>query len=113
MDNDCNLRTDKANAALANVSLTADGNREFSFYRKPSADMLLREEQIQPEWFSNVGILHFCSVSLIDAPIQQAHRRAIALAQEKKALLSFDPNIRLPLWISQILSSCRMRNWNS
>ena len=73
--------------------------------------MLLREEQIQPEWFSNVGILHFCSVSLIDAPIQQAHRRAIALAQEKKALISFDPNIRLPLWNSPAECQARVREF--
>ncbi len=105
------LRTDCANTALAFVSLKADGNREFSFYRKPSADMLLEEQQILPEWFEDAGILHFGSVSLIDAPIQKAHRRAISLAQAQHALISFDPNIRLPLWNSPESCQARVREF--
>ena len=60
--------------------------------------MLLNQSQLRAEWFEDAGILHFGSVSLIDAPIQMTHRRAIAMAQERGALISFDPNIRLPLW---------------
>lgn len=100
VDTSCICRTDKANTALAFVSLKADGNREFSFYRKPSADMLLEPEQLKMEWFQNAGILHFCSVALVDAPMQQTHRTAIQFARENGALISFDPNIRLPLWES-------------
>ena len=92
------LRTDKANTGLAFVSLKEDGNRDFSFYRNPSADMLLSAEEICVEDFNEKDILHFCSVSLIDAPIKEAHRRAIEIAKEKGCLISFDPNVRLPLW---------------
>ena len=91
-------RTNEANTALAFVSLREDGERDFSFYRNPSADMLLSAEEICVEDFNKKDILHFCSVSLIDAPIKEAHRRAIEIAKEKGCLISFDPNVRLPLW---------------
>ncbi|CAM3040304.1 carbohydrate kinase [Paenibacillus sediminis] len=91
------LRTDEANTALAFVSLKADGNRDFSFYRNPSADMLLSEEEIG-DWFSVGDILHFCSVDLIEAPVKYAHFKAIRTAKSAGAIISFDPNVRLPLW---------------
>ena len=92
------LRTKEANTALAFVSLREDGERDFSFYRNPSADMLLNAEEIEEEVFAQGGILHFCSVSLIDAPIKEAHRKAIEFAKRNNCLISFDPNVRLPLW---------------
>lgn len=92
------LRTDEANTALAFVSLKSDGERDFSFYRNPSADMLLNENEIDEEDFKEGGILHFCSVSLIDAPIKKAHKKAIEFAKKNNCLISFDPNVRLPLW---------------
>lgn len=91
-------RTRKANTALAFVSLKEDGERDFSFYRNPSADMLLNKEEIIEEDFKEGSILHFCSVSLIDAPIKDAHRKAIEFAKKNSCLISFDPNVRLPLW---------------
>ena len=90
--------TDKANTALAFVSLENDGNRTFSFYRKPSADMLFSAEQVKEEWFEDAYALHFCSVSLGDFPMKDAHRKAIAYARQKGAMISFDPNLRFPLW---------------
>lgn len=90
--------TDKASTALAFVSLENDGNRTFSFYRKPSADMLLAPQQLKGEWFENGYALHFCSVSLGDFPMKDAHLRAIELARKKEMLISFDPNLRFPLW---------------
>lgn len=92
------LRTNKANTGLAFVSLKEDGNRDFSFYRNPSADMLLNAAEIEEEDFTEGGILHFCSVSLIDAPIKEAHKKAIEFAKKHNCLISFDPNVRLPLW---------------
>lgn len=94
------LRTSKANTALAFVSLKENGERDFSFYRNPSADMLLAEEEIVEDDFKPGDILHFCSVSLIDAPIKDAHRKAIEFAKNNNCIVSFDPNIRLPLWES-------------
>ncbi len=92
------FRTNEANTALAFVSLKADGNRDFMFYRNPSADMLLSEEDICTEWFSEKDILHFCSVDLIEAPVKYAHIKAIKAVKEKGGIISFDPNVRLFLW---------------
>ena len=93
--------TGEANTALAFVSLAADGNRTFSFYRKPSADMLYNAEQVEKSAFDDVFALHFCSVSLGDFPMKHAHDRAIEYARENGALISFDPNLRLMLWDSK------------
>ena len=92
------IRTDEANTCLAFVSLMEDGNREFSFYRKPSADMLLQKQDINEKWFENSFALHFCSVSLGEYPMKYAHKIAIEYAKKAGAIISFDPNIRLPLW---------------
>ena len=94
------FRTAKANTGLAFVSLDASGNREFSFYRNPSADLFLDEAQLTPDMFADVGVLRFCSVDLVDRPVKQAHRKAVRLAQDAGAIVSFDPNVRLPLWDS-------------
>ncbi len=91
-------RTEQANTALAFVSLAKDGNRTFSFYRNPSADMLYTPEQLEESCFEDLFALHFCSVSLGDFPMKEAHRAAIAKAREKGAVISFDPNLRFPLW---------------
>lgn len=90
--------TDKANTALAFVSLDADGQRTFSFYRNPSADLLLSPEQIESGWFDDAFALHFCSVSLVESPMRRAHSRAIAVARAAGAIISFDPNLRFSLW---------------
>lgn len=90
--------TEEANTALAFVSLEKDGNRTFSFYRKPSADMLLAPVQIDEKWFDDSYALHFCSVSLGDFPMKDAHIRAIEIARKNGMLISFDPNLRFPLW---------------
>lgn len=92
------LRTDIANTCLAFVSLKDDGNRDFSFYRNPSADMLLNSSELNPNWFDDLGVLHFCSVALVESPMKYAHVRAIELAKRQNAIVSFDPNVRLPLW---------------
>ena len=91
-------RTNAANTALAFVSLREDGERDFAFYRNPSADMLLEASEIQEGWFEPGDILHFCSVDLVDAPVRAAHDRAIEIARRKMLLVSFDPNVRLALW---------------
>ena len=90
--------TDAANTALAFVSLAEDGDRTFSFYRKPSADLLYAPEQIDPAWFGEAFALHYCSVSLVDSPMRYAHLAAITAAREAGVMVSFDPNLRFPLW---------------
>ena len=90
--------TDKANTALAFVSLEADGNRTFSFYRKPSADLLYAPEQVDTSLFANAYALHFCSVALVESPMREAHKTAIAAARSAGTIIDFDPNLRFPLW---------------
>ena len=90
--------TDAANTALAFVSLGTDGSRTFSFYRNPSADLLYAADQIDPDWFRDAFALHFCSVGLVESPIRGAHSAAIRAVQDAGALVSFDPNLRFPLW---------------
>lgn len=92
------LFTDKANTALAFVSLADDGNRTFSFYRNPSADMLYDGENITAKALADCFALHFCSVSLGDFPMKEAHKKVIDLAKKQGSIISFDPNLRFPLW---------------
>ncbi|WP_223589423.1 carbohydrate kinase family protein [Neobacillus bataviensis] len=92
------FRTKEANTGLAFVSLKNNGERDFSFYRNPSADLLLKEEEINPSWFSAGDILHFCSVDLVESPMKLAHKKAIQAVVDNHGIVSFDPNVRLPLW---------------
>ncbi|WP_071392894.1 carbohydrate kinase family protein [Bacillus tuaregi] len=90
--------TTEANTGLAFVSLQSNGERDFTFYRKPSADLLLSEAEIEENWFAEGDILHFGSVDLVESPMKQAHMKAIQSAKSNGAIISFDPNVRLPLW---------------
>lgn len=103
------FRTGKANTALAFVARDERGERSFSFYRNPSADMLLEEEEVRTIPFKEGDILHFCSVDLCDAPVRLAHVVAIERARAAGALVSFDPNLRYNLWESaeELLSVVR------
>jgi fructokinase len=92
------FRTAEANTALAFVSLQENGEREFSFYRNPSADMLLDKEELNELVFSAADILHFCSVDLIEAPVKYAHLAALEKMQQAGGTIVFDPNVRLNLW---------------
>nr|WP_035282534.1 MULTISPECIES: carbohydrate kinase [unclassified Clostridium] len=93
------FRSEAANTGLSFASLLhPGGKREFSFYRKPSADMLLDASEIDETWFKAGDILHFCSMDLVDAPVRSAHDKAIRIAKEKNITVSFDVNVRLPLW---------------
>ncbi|MCF7930813.1 MAG: carbohydrate kinase [Acholeplasmataceae bacterium] len=95
-------RTDIANTALAFVSIDHEGERDFSFYRNPSADLLLDESEIDELLFQPNDVLHFCSVDLVDAPVRKAHEQAIKYAQEHQMIISFDPNLRFPLWKDKV-----------
>ncbi len=95
------IRTDKANTSLAFVALQEDGGREFSFYRKPGADMLYRAEDVSKRVFEDAFVLHFCSVSLGDYPMREAHKQALQYAKDAGVIISFDPNLRKQLWDSE------------
>ena len=92
----------QARTALAFVSLRADGERDFMFYRHPSADMLysVADVDVHAAALRSARAFHFGSISLIGEPARAATLRAIALARAGGALISYDPNLRLPLWPS-------------
>ena len=80
------------------VSLRADGEREFMFYRHPSADMMLTPEEIDVEAIRSAKLLHFGSISLISEPSRSATMHAVATARDADCWVSYDPNLRLALW---------------
>jgi fructokinase len=88
----------EARTALAFVSLRADGEREFMFYRHPSADMLYRPDEVAVDLIQNAKIFHFGSISLISEPSRSATLTALRTARESGLLISYDPNLRLALW---------------
>ncbi|CAF1847153.1 probable fructokinase-4 [Brassica napus] len=90
-----------ARTALAFVTLRSDGEREFMFYRNPSADMLLRPDELNLDLIRSAKVFHYGSISLIVEPCRSAHLKAMEVAKEAGALLSYDPNLRLPLWPSK------------
>jgi fructokinase len=93
-------RTSAAKTALAFVTLSASGERDFAFYRDPSADMLFPAAGVTPDWFEGQGILHFGTLSLTHPVSRAATERAVELARAAGWLVSFDPNARLDLWPS-------------
>ncbi|KAI5386549.1 hypothetical protein KIW84_072905 [Lathyrus oleraceus] len=89
-----------ARTALAFVTLRSDGEREFMFYRNPSADMLLQEDELDLDLIRKAKIFHYGSISLITEPCKSAHIVAAKAAKDAGVFLSYDPNLRLPLWPS-------------
>ena len=85
---------------LALVHTFPNGDRDFSFYRKPGADIRLRAEELDLERVRGCRIFHFGTLSLTDEPCLSATLEAVREAKEAGALLSFDPNLREPLWPS-------------
>lgn len=85
---------------LAFVETKEDGDRDFSFYRNPGADMMLTKEELREDIICDARIFHFGTLSMTHEPVRSATKRAIALAKGSGAILSFDPNLREPLWDS-------------
>ncbi len=93
------LKRDKeVHTTLAFVHTGEDGDREFSFYRNPGADMMLTESDLDAEMLGNCRIFHFGTLSMTHERCREATRKAISIAESGGALLSFDPNLREPLW---------------
>ncbi|HEX7814259.1 carbohydrate kinase [Dyella sp.] len=97
---DCSgvTRTGQANTALAFVALDAHGERSFSFYRPPSADLLFRSEHFRDEDFNKAAVFHVCSNSMTEPAMAAATREGMRRAREAGALVSFDLNLRPALW---------------
>ncbi|KAL6322488.1 hypothetical protein AAG906_009787 [Vitis piasezkii] len=108
------MRFDRnARTALAFVTLRDDGEREFMFFRNPSADMLLRESELDANLIKKASIFHYGSISLIEEPCKSAHLAAMNIARKSGSILSYDPNLRLPLWPSpETARKTIMSIWN-
>ncbi|HEY3644651.1 MAG TPA: carbohydrate kinase [Gammaproteobacteria bacterium] len=104
------VRTREANTALAFVSLDAQGERRFSFYRPPAADLLFRAEHFQPEHFHAAAAFHCCSNSLTEPEIAEATLEGVGLARAAGAVISVDMNYRPGLWPTH--ADARPRIWS-
>lgn len=91
-------KDEKVNTTLAFVHTKKDGDREFSFYRNPGADMMLEESDLEEELLKNCRVFHFGSLSMTHEKCRQATKKAIVVAEDSGAILSFDPNLREALW---------------
>ena len=85
---------------LAVVHTKPDGDRDFSFYRNPGADMSLTARELKEDMIRSCKIFHFGTLSMTDEPVRSATYQAIRVAEEAGCLRSFDPNLRPPLWVS-------------
>ena len=85
---------------LAFVETFPDGDRDFSFYRNPGADMMLKEEEVDTELLKDTNLFHFGTLSMTHDEVRNATKKAIDVAKAAGAVVSFDPNLREPLWQS-------------
>ena len=92
------MEDEEVHTTLAFVHTFPDGDRDFSFYRNPGADMMLTKEEIQEDLIRNSKVFHFGTLSSTHEGVREATRYAIDVAKEAGCLISFDPNLRPPLW---------------
>jgi len=102
VDTSAVARTGEANTALAFVALDSHGERSFSFYRPPSADLLFRPEHFREESFRDAAVFHVCSNSMTETPLAEATREGMRRAHAAGAWVSFDLNLRPALWPSDV-----------
>ncbi|MBS5420384.1 MAG: carbohydrate kinase, partial [Roseburia sp.] len=93
-------KDDDVHTTLALVHTYPDGDRDFSFYRNPGADMMLTEEEVDYDLIRQSRIFHFGTLSMTDEPVRSATKKALEVAKEAGCLITFDPNLRPPLWNS-------------
>jgi fructokinase len=91
---------DEVHTTLALVHKLENGDRDFSFYRNPGADMMLRADEVKEDLIRDANIFHFGTLSLTDEEVKKATHKAVAIAEEEGLIRSFDPNLRPPLWRS-------------
>ena len=92
------LLDENVHTTLAFVHTYADGDRDFSFYRNPGADMNLRAEEIDEELIAESEVFHFGSLSLTHSGVREATKKALRIAKDNGCLITYDPNLRPPLW---------------
>lgn len=99
---------EEVNTTLAFVHTFPDGDREFSFYRNPGADMMLHEDEVDEEFVKDTRIFHFGTLSMTHDGVRAATKKAVNAAKDGGCLISFDPNLREPLWSSLDLAKEQM-----
>jgi len=92
------IATDKVFTTLAFVTFNEGGDRAFSFSRKPGADTCLTFEELDLSLIDEAKVFHFGTLSLTDEPARTATRKAVSYAKKAGKLITYDPNLRLPLW---------------
>lgn len=104
-----NLMVDEnVNTTLAFVHTFPDGDREFSFYRNPGADMMLTADEVNTEVVKDTKVFHFGTLSMTHEGVREATKKAVETAKANGCLVSFDPNLRPPLWSSLDLAKEQM-----
>lgn len=91
---------EEVHTTLALIHTFADGDRDFSFYRNPGADMMLTEDEIPEDLIKDTKIFHFGTLSMTHEGVRNATKKALDIAKKSGCLISFDPNLRPPLWDS-------------
>lgn len=94
------LLDETVHTTLALVHTLADGDRDFSFYRNPGADMMLKAEEVDEKLIASAKIFHFGTLSMTHPGVREATKKALKAAKKAGCLISFDPNLREPLWDS-------------
>lgn len=89
---------EEVHTTLAFVHTYPDGDRDFSFYRNPGADMMLKKDEVQEDLIRDSRIFHFGTLSSTHAEVREATRHALDVAKDAGCIISFDPNLRPPLW---------------
>lgn len=89
---------DEVHTTLAFVHTFEDGDRDFAFYRNPGADMMLTEDEIKEEEIKATRLFHFGTLSMTHDGVRKATKKALSIAKESHVTVSFDPNLRPPLW---------------
>ena len=92
------VEDERVHTTLAFVKTFSNGDRDFSFYRDPGADMMLREDELPLDALQSCRIFHFGTLSMTHEEVRFATKKAVGLAKESGVLISFDPNLRPPLW---------------
>ncbi len=91
---------DRIHTTLAFVHTMPGGDRDFSFYRNPGADMMLKKEEVQAQLIQESRLFHFGTLSCTHEPVREATYYALETAKENDLIITFDPNLRPPLWDS-------------
>lgn len=94
------MMDEEVHTTLALVHTFANGDRDFSFYRNPGADMRLRADELQEDLLRDTRLFHFGTLSMTHEGVRKATKKAVEIAKEYGAMISFDPNLREPLWDS-------------